>query len=163
MCIHHCISVLQMYIALKFSVISLNIIKYISILTWLDLFVCNLLILCHISHCWGQIGISFLALGRAKSVERKCQNRISWGNSESTGAQWAPSRAVLANVCPKRPNMGQIGPRDIGVDLAFRADLALFILQCTVTLVTSEIKIKEVIRPFFRCFPRSVEDKVTYA
>ena len=26
--------------------------------------------------------------------------------------------------------MGQIGPRDIGVDLAFRADLALFILQC---------------------------------
>ena len=101
-----------------------------SIHTRLDLFVCNLLILYHISHCWGQIGISFLALGRAKSVERKCQNRISWDNSELTGAQWVPSRAVLAYVCPKRPNMGQIGPRDIGVDLAFRADLALFILQC---------------------------------
>ena len=84
----------------------------------------------HVSHCWGQIGISFLALGRAKSVERKCQNRISWGNSELTGAQWAPSGAVLAYVCPKQHNMGQIGPRDIGVDLAFRADLALFILQC---------------------------------
>ena len=115
---------------LKFSVI--NIIKYISILTWLDLFICNLLILCHIRHCWGQIGISFLALGRAKAVERKCQNRISWGNSELTGAQWEPTRAVLAYVCVKRPNMGQIGPRDIGVDLAFRADLALFILQCVV-------------------------------
>ena len=99
--------------------------------TWLDLFVCNLLILCHISHYWGQIGISFMALGRAKSFERKCQNRISWGNSELTGAQWAPSRAVLAYACPKRPNMGQIDPRDIGVDLAFRADLALFILQCS--------------------------------
>ena len=97
---------------------------------YLDLFVCNLLILYHISHCWGQIGISFLVLGRAKSVERKCQNRISWGNSELTGAQWVPFRAVLAYVCPKRPNMGQIGPRDIGVDLVFGADLALFILQC---------------------------------
>ena len=70
-----------------------------------------------------KFGISFLALGRAKSVERKCQNRISWGNSELTGAQWAPSRAILAHVCPKRPNMGQIGPKDIGVDLAFRTDL----------------------------------------
>ena len=63
-------------------------------------------------------------------IERKCQNRISKGNSELTGAQWVPSRAVLAYVCPKRPNMGQIGPRDIGADLDFGADLALSILQC---------------------------------
>ena len=130
------ISSANVHSRLKFSVI--NIIKYISILTWLDLFVCNLLILCHISHCWGQIGISFLALGRAKSVERKCQNRILWGNSELTGTQWAPSRAVLAYVCPKRPNMGQIGPRDIGADLAFRADLALFILQCIFHFTTEQ-------------------------
>ena len=52
-------------------------------------------------------------------IERKCQNRISKGNSELTGTQWVPSRAVLAYVCPKRPNMGQIGPRDIGADLDF--------------------------------------------
>ena len=32
---------------------------------------------------------------------------------------------------PKRPSMGQIGPQDIGADLAFGADLALSILQCT--------------------------------
>ena len=29
--------------------------------------------------------------------------------------------------------MGQIGPRDIGADLDFGADLALSILQCTVS------------------------------
>ena len=63
-------------------------------------------------------------------IERKCQNRISKGNSELTGAQWVPSRAVLAYGCPKRPNMGQIGPRDIGADLDFGADLALSILHC---------------------------------
>ena len=63
-------------------------------------------------------------------VQIQCQNRISWGNSELTGAQWALSGAVLAYVWPKQYNMGQIGPRDIGADLAFGADLALFILQC---------------------------------
>ena len=69
-------------------------------------------------------------------IERKCQNRISKGNSELTGAQWVPSRAVLAYVCPKRPNMGQIGPRDIGADLDFGADLALSILQCIIITIT---------------------------
>ena len=53
---------LYKYIAFKFSVI--NVTKYIY--TWLDLFVCKLSILDHISHCWGQIGISGLALKRAK-------------------------------------------------------------------------------------------------
>lgn len=56
-----------MYIVLKFSVIDIN--ENISIHTWLDRFVCNVLILYHISHCLGQVGSSFLALGRAKSVE----------------------------------------------------------------------------------------------
>ena len=70
-------------------------------------------------------------------IERKCQNRISKGNSELTGAQWVPSRAVLAYACPKRPNMGQIDPRDIGADLDFGADLALSILQCINTLSLS--------------------------
>ena len=32
---------------------------------------------------------------------------------------------------PKRPNMGQIGPQEIGADLAFGADWALSILQCS--------------------------------
>ena len=72
-------------------------------------------------------------------IERKCQNRISKGNSELTGAQWVPSRAVLAYVCPKRPNMGQIGPRDIGADLDFGADLALSILQCRSLVLNSLI------------------------
>jgi len=42
----------------------------------------------------------------------------------------------LAYVCPKRPNMGQIGPRDIGADLDFGADLALSILQCIIITIT---------------------------
>ena len=75
-------------------------------------------------------------------IERKCQNRISKGNSELTGAQWVPSRAVLAYVCPKRPNMGQIDPRDIGADLDFGADLALSILQCAIGSVISSLEVQ---------------------
>ena len=71
--------------------------------------------------------------------------RISKGNSELTGAQWVPSRAVLAYVCPKRPNMGQIGPRDIGADLDFGADLALSILQCRHRIVLSEKSFVEIL------------------
>ena len=106
-----------------------SVINIKHIYTWLDLFVCDLLILDHIGHCWGQIGISCLAPGRAK-LRGSAKIEFSLANSELTGAQWVPSRAVFVNVCPTRPNMGQIGPRDIGADLAFGADLALFILQC---------------------------------
>ena len=48
-------------------------------------------------------------------------------NSEIRWAESVPSQTDLA---PKRPNMSQIGPQDIGADLAFGADLALSILQC---------------------------------
>ena len=89
-------------------------------------FVCNLLILDHISHCWGQIGISCLALGRPNWEEVPKWNLAG---QFRTGAQWVSSRAVLDYVCPKRPNMGQIGPGDIGADLAFGANLALFIFK----------------------------------
>ena len=55
--------------------------------------------------------------GRAKMVFSVAISEIRWAES-------VPSETVLALVNPKRPNMGQIGPQEIG------ADSALSILQC---------------------------------
>ena len=80
--------------------------------------------MCHISHCWGQIGISFWLLEGPNQLRGNAKIEFRGGNSELTWwAQWAPSRTVLAHVCPKWSNMGQIGLKHIGVDLAFRTDL----------------------------------------
>ena len=57
--------------------------------------------------------------GRAKMVFSVAISEIRWAES-------VPSETVL----PKRPNMGQIGPQEIGADLAFGADSALSISQC---------------------------------
>ena len=47
-----------------------------------------------------------------------------WGRNGTCSARFDSNS-------PKRTLMGQTGPREIGANLAFGVNLALFILQCT--------------------------------
>ena len=65
---------------------------------------------------------SELAIGGAK-LSGSAKVALSVADSEIRWAELVPSRTVLTLSV-------QIGPREIGADLAFGVDLALFILQC---------------------------------
>ena len=66
--------------------------------------------------------IFYLAIGRAK-LRGSAKVAFSVANSEIRWAELVTSRTVLTLSV-------QNGPREIGADLAFGVDLALFILQC---------------------------------
>ena len=64
-------------------------------------------------------------------IEKKFQSRIHRGQFRFWRGRNGTCPARFGSNSPKRTLMGQTGPREIGANLAFGVNLALFILQCT--------------------------------
>ena len=63
-------------------------------------------------------------------IEKKFQSRIHRGQFRFWMGRNGTCPARFGSNSPKRTLMGQTGPREIGANLAFGVNLALFILQC---------------------------------
>ena len=63
-------------------------------------------------------------------IEKKFQSRIHRGQFRFWRGRNGTCPARFGSNSPKRTLMGQTGPREIGANLAFGVNLALFILQC---------------------------------
>ena len=64
-------------------------------------------------------------------IEKKFQSRIHRGQFRFWRGRNDTCPTRFGSNSPKRTLMGQIGPREIGANLAFGVNLALFILQWT--------------------------------
>ena len=62
-------------------------------------------------------------------IEKKFQSRIHRGQFRFWRGRNDTCPTRFGSNSPKRTLMGQIGPREIGANLAFGVNLALFILQ----------------------------------
>ena len=67
-------------------------------------------------------------------IEKKFQSRIHRGQFRFLRGRNGTCPTRFGSNSPKRTLMGQIGPREIGANLAFGVNLALFILQCIQSL-----------------------------
>ena len=63
-------------------------------------------------------------------IEKKFQSRIHRGQFRFWRGRNGTCPARFGSNSPKRTLMGQTGPREIGANLAFGVNLALFILRC---------------------------------
>ena len=63
-------------------------------------------------------------------IEKKFQSRIHRGQFRFWRGRNGTCPTRFGSNSPKRTLMGQIGPREIGANLAFGVNLALLILQC---------------------------------
>ena len=63
-------------------------------------------------------------------IEKKFQSRIYRGQFRFWRGQNGTCPARFGSNSPKRTLMGQTSPREIGANLAFGVNLALFILRC---------------------------------
>ena len=63
-------------------------------------------------------------------IEKKLQSRIHRGQFRFLRGRNGTCPTRFGSNSPKRTLMGQTGPREIGANLAFGVNLALFILQC---------------------------------